>query len=152
MTTAYLIRTCFPTHTRGVFVALDTAGNLLAQCVTLELPWRDNQPQVSCIPEGIYPVRARKSEKHGDHYQVHDVPGRDLILLHPGNFVSQLRGCLLPGDSLADLNKDGIPDITNTRATLNKLLASLGAEFTLNIFTAPVPGGTLPEVTITLSS
>jgi len=149
MKVAYLIRTYHPTHTRGVFVATDAAGNLLFQCVTLELPWLDNQPQVSCIPEGIYQVRTRRTDKFGLHYHVQDVPGREWILFHPANYTSQLRGCIIPGFHLTDLNKDGIPDITDSKAALNSMLANLGGEFTLNIFTAPVAGGTLPEVLVT---
>lgn len=147
--TAHLIRTYAATHTNGMFSALDEYGNILFQCVTLELPWRDNQQGQSCIPEGIYRVRHRTSPKHGDHYQVLNVPARDLILFHSGNFVYQLLGCIRPGERFAQLDADGIPDILNTRATLNRMLACLGEEFTLNIFTAPVFGGSLPVATIT---
>lgn len=152
MTSAYLLRTYHATHTQGMFSALDEYGNILFQCVTLELPWRDNARGLSCIPEGIYPVRRRKSEKHGEHYQVHQVPGRDLILFHPGNYVRELLGCIIPGERFAQLDADGIPDIINTRATLNHMIASLGEEFTLNIFTAPEPGGMLPVATVTGSA
>lgn len=147
--TAHLIRTYHSTHTQGMFSATDEYGNILFSCVTLELPWRDNQQGQSCIPEGIYRVRHRTSPKHGDHYQVLDVPARDLILFHSGNFVYQLLGCILPGERFAQLDADGIPDILNTRATLNRMLACLGPEFGLNIFTAPQPGGMLPEATVT---
>lgn len=148
--TAYLLRTRYaPTHTAGVLIALDEAGNVLLTCVTLELPWRDNKTGQSAIPEGTYPVRTRESHKFGLHYHVQNVPGRDLILFHPGTYVYQLMGCILPGAAFAHLDKDQIPDITHTRATLNKMLAVLGAEFTLHVLSAPMPGGTLPEVTVT---
>lgn len=149
MPTVYLIRKYHPTHTSAALVALDDAGNLLMSCVTLELPWRDNASQVSCIPEGIYQVRTRKTDKFGMHYHVQGVPGREWILFHPATYVSQLLGCLIPGERYADLNRDGIPDIVNTRATLNKMLAVLGKEFTLNVFSAPHQGGTLPTATVT---
>lgn len=149
MDTAYLIRRYFPTHTLGALVALDPRGNLLHSCITLELPWRDNAPQVSCIPEGIYEVQARQSEKFGHHYHVTGVPGREWILFHPGTYTSQLRGCIIPGQSLRDLNADGIPDITGTRKNLDNMLAALGARFRLHILTAPADGGQLPEATVT---
>lgn len=148
MTQAYLIRTYTPTHTRGLLTMVDPAGNLLAQCVTLELPWKDNATQVSCIPEGIYQVQTRKTDKFGLHYHVQNVPGREWILIHSANYVYQLLGCIIPGSRFVDLNKDGIPDITDSKATLNRLLAAVGKEFTLNIFTAPVAGGTLPTATV----
>ena len=147
--TAHLIRTYHSTHTQGMLSALDEYGNILFHCVTLELPWRDNQKGTSCIPEGAYQVQHRTSPKHGDHYQVLDVPGRELILFHPGNYVWQLLGCILPGSAYKQLDADGIPDIMNTRATLNAMLAAIGPRFQLNIMSAPVPGGTLPEAVVT---
>ncbi len=136
--TAYLIRTYAHTHTQGMFSALNEYGNILFSCVTLELPWRDNRKGMSCIPEGTYQVQHRTSPKHADHFQVLDVPGgRDLILFHPGNYVKQLLGCILPGERFADLDRDGVPDILNTRATLNAMLAALGQAFTLHVLSAP---------------
>lgn len=146
--TAILVRQYFPTHTIGALTALDQRGNILHSCVTLELPWRDNAPQISCIPEGIYTVVARVSEKFGHHYHVKDVIGREWILFHPGTYTSQLRGCIIPGKQLKDLNADGIPDITGTRVTLDKMMLALGASFTLHIVSLPRAGGTLPEVVI----
>lgn len=148
MTTAYLLRTYHATHTKAAFVALDPAGNIVMQCVTLELSWKDNAPQVSCIPEGEYLVRTRKTDKFGLHYHVQGVTGREWILFHPANYVSQLLGCIIPGSRYADLNRDGVPDIVDSKATLNQMLAVLGKEFRLIVLSAPVPGGTLPEVTI----
>lgn len=69
-----------------------------------ELPWRDNTPQLSCIPEGIYHVVWAKSPKFGMCYHVLDVSGRGDILIHAGNFVgdstkgfkTNSHGCILP--------------------------------------------------------
>jgi len=149
MPTVCLIRKYYPSYTQGALIALDDAGNILMHCITLELPWLDNAAGRSCIPEGIYPVEHRTSPKHGDHYLITGVPGRDLILFHPGNYVWQLQGCILPGSAFKQIDGDGIPDILNTRATLNHMLAIIGPRFLLNIFTAPAPGGTLPEATVT---
>lgn len=149
---SYLIRQYYPTHTTGALIALDKRANLLMSCVTLEMPWRDNLPQKSCFPEGIYQVVYRHSPKHEDHYHILDVPGRELILFHPATFVHQLLGCTIPGARFTDLNADGIPDIVNTRATLNKMLAVLGTKFTLHVLSAPMPGGTLPEALITAAT
>lgn len=147
--TAYLIRTaCHTDHTRGILVVVNPAGDIIHNSVTLELPWRDNAPQVSCIPEGTYAVVSRQSEKFDWHYHVLDVPGREWILFHPGNYTRELRGCILPGTRFKHLDRDKIPDIINSRATLNDLLAAIGPKFTLHILSVPVPGGTLPEVTV----
>lgn len=148
--TAVLTRhTHGPEHTAGTLVAHDAAGNIQFACVTLELPWRDNKPQVSCIPEGIYKVVTRRTDKWGLHYHVLDVPEREWILFHPANFTSQLRGCIIPGERLAFIDRDAVPDIVNTKATLNKMLACLGRSFTLHVVSLPVAGGTLPEATVT---
>jgi len=67
--------------------------------VSLELPWRNNSHQVSCIPAGMYICKQRTSEKYGAHYHVMGVAGRDLILIHPGNLDDDTKGCILPGRS-----------------------------------------------------
>ena len=38
---------------------------------TLELPWRENQRQISCIPPGEYNVEIRLSNKYGRVYINH---------------------------------------------------------------------------------
>lgn len=66
-------------------------------CKTIELPWRDNAPRVSCVPEGRYLLRRRHSAKFGWHYELVDVPGRHLILIHKGNdALQELQGCIAP--------------------------------------------------------
>lgn len=70
-------------------------------CDTLENPWKDNQRNISCIPEGEYPVRLRLARESGSrdylHLLVQEVPNRDFILVHRGNFPSQTKGCVLVG-------------------------------------------------------
>ena len=70
-------------------------------CDTLENPWIDNQRNISCIPEGVYDVRLRLPRESGTrdylHLLVQEVPNRDFILVHRGNFPSQTQGCLLVG-------------------------------------------------------
>lgn len=69
---------------------------------TLELPWRDNRRQVSCIPEGSYRLVWALSPKFGMCYHFVAVPGRGNILVHPANFAgdaskgldTQLQGCV----------------------------------------------------------
>ena len=67
-----------------------TYGVLMAKsqppfAVTYELPWRDNQKSISCIPAGEYICRRYSSEKYKDTFEVTDVPGRSYILFHVGN-------------------------------------------------------------------
>ena len=89
-------RSYFPTGTNGKLYI-----NGAFQCFTIELPWHQNSPRVSCIPEGKYLLRKRWSLRHGSHLQVTGVPGRELILLHPANdALRELKGCIAPVSSL----------------------------------------------------
>lgn len=75
-------------------------------CFTIELPWRNNQRHISCIPEGVYPLALRFSERHHYHLQVKDVPGRSLILIHKANdALKDLQGCIAPVTELLSPGK-----------------------------------------------
>jgi len=92
----------------------------------LELPWAHNLPMISCIPEGTYKLVHRVSDSHGKHLMVDDVPGREYILIHSGNFNADTKGCLLPGAGFSDINKDGCLDVLESRITLKWLLNAIG--------------------------
>lgn len=65
---------------------------------TLERPWLDNQTGVSCIPKpGTYHVLWRQRPNGRWTYWLSDVPGRSFILIHSGNVVGQVQGCVLLG-------------------------------------------------------
>ena len=70
-------------------------------CDTLENPWQDNQRNISCIPEGEYPVRLRLARESASrdylHLLVQEVPNRDFILFHRGNTAKDTSGCILVG-------------------------------------------------------
>ena len=48
---------------RDTFTDVSTLGQLFLNgerfCDTLELPWKNNQRRISCIPEGEYKVRIK---------------------------------------------------------------------------------------------
>lgn len=108
-------------------------GKLIAK--TMELPWKDNANNVSCIPEGTYKVvREKTSPKHDyPHLRILNVPKRNGILVHKITYVSGLLGCVGVGSAFQDLNKDGVPDIVGSTAALELLYASLPDEFELEI-------------------
>lgn len=123
MNTLSLVRThSLPEQTKGELFVLDENAQVLFQCYTLELPWRENQQDISCIPKGRYSVVPRWSQKYKDHLHILDVPGREWILIHEANFVSQLRGCIAVGRGRMDINGDGLKDITSSVATKLALL------------------------------
>lgn len=102
-------------------------------CKTLELPWLDNKVQVSCIPAGSYKVKKRNSAKYGDHFHIEDVPGRTFILIHHGNYYTDILGCVLVGTSHTDINNDGLRDVTASRTTMAKLNQIMPDEFEIEI-------------------
>lgn len=87
---------------------------------TLERPWLPvggapcGQKGVSCVPPGRYQLVPHNSEAHPHtvalvnpalwvyHFD-EDVPperrgfARTTVLIHPANYVSELRGCIAPG-------------------------------------------------------
>lgn len=65
--------------------------------LTLELPWNDNQKDKSCIPVGIYQCKKYSSEKFKDVWEITNVPGRSSILIHAGNSMDDIHGCVAVG-------------------------------------------------------
>jgi hypothetical protein len=66
--------------------------------VTLELPWKENERGISCIPAGTYQCRRILSPKRGyELFEVCDVPGRSNIEIHIGNTPHDTEGCILVG-------------------------------------------------------
>ncbi len=119
--------------TRDKYTDKETFGTLIAhrngqifRCKTLELPWKDNQRNISCIPKGIYPARYTFwLAKMRYNYLLQNVPKRLGIFLHAGNYgfkkygEPDIKGCILLGISYADINDDQVLDITTTKATVN---------------------------------
>ena len=104
------------------------------ECKMLELPYKDNTRNISCIPKGIYKVEKTYSPRFKKSlYLVRDVPNRSGIRIHVANFNYQLKGCLAPGQSFYDINKDGLKDVTSSGNTLKHLHAILPNEFELEI-------------------
>ena len=87
-----LLRTYFPDGTNG---KLECEGKFISK--TIELPWKNNETKVSCIPEGKYFIKKRYSRKFHWHLEVIDVKNRGLILFHPANnALKELNGCIAP--------------------------------------------------------
>jgi hypothetical protein len=104
-------------------------GNIVA--VTLELPDHGNAKDVSCIPAGSYRAELRDSPKRG--YQVYgllDVPDRDDIEIHIGNFPVDTDGCILVGTQVGE---DEV-SIEGSAVAFHAMMAELnGAPFVLDV-------------------
>lgn len=102
-------------------------------CYTLELPDKNNQNFISRIPPGKYTVKKRNSKKYKTHFHILDVPGRDYILIHIGNYNSDIKGCIVVGQSISDINKDGEMDVASSGITMKKFVALANNNFELII-------------------
>lgn len=94
---------------RGFKTKEYTIGVLICEkmsiLATLELPDRDNQCDVSCIPEGTYVlVRGRRTGTDSPVLQVLGVSGRKGIQIHIGNTTDDIKGCILVGREFGKLN------------------------------------------------
>jgi hypothetical protein len=114
-------------------LSVEINGRHAFQCATLELAWKDNAPQVSCIPTGTYNVIPHVSPTFGECYWVQDVPNRSQILIQLANYASSskkhrtdLKGCIALGYNYADLNKDGVIEITNSRVACKDFAKIIG--------------------------
>jgi hypothetical protein len=112
---------------------IETPGSLTVPdkhfgCLSLELPDNGNKQGVSCYPNGTYPWRKvpATAKIPYEHIAIDNIPGRSGCCIHVGNFASlkktDVLGCTLVGTAFADINGDGIPDITNSRPTFKKLM------------------------------
>jgi len=85
----------------------------------IELPWKANKRNISCVPEGTYKLKARFSEKFGHHLLVSSVEQRSLILIHPANdALKELQGCLAPVTYLSGIGKG-----TRSKHLLQKIVS-----------------------------
>ncbi|HEY2347563.1 MAG TPA: DUF5675 family protein [Puia sp.] len=96
-----LIRTYYPNGTNGKILYRDRL-----MMYSIELPWKENQTGVSCIPEGRYELIKRWSLKFGRHLQIMNVSGRECILIHPANeALRELKGCIAPVGLITGVGK-----------------------------------------------
>jgi len=130
-----------------------TVGTLYHQgvkfCRTIERPWRNNQPSVSCVPPGTYQLAIHHSPKFGKCISI-AAPSlgvtvereaaslRTHCLFHAANTASQLQGCIAPGVSFGTVDVGRGPEwaVTQSRNALEgliNLLEANGGEATLEI-------------------
>lgn len=78
----------------------------LATFYGVEQPWRNNEANASCIPDGDYQLVPHRSEKFGQVWAfvgatVSHMPevgkARSACLIHVGNFSTDVHGCLALG-------------------------------------------------------
>lgn len=138
------------TGNAGTFGRLTTPTGKIYH--TLELPWRDNERGLSCIPPGSYTARMAYSNHFGRKlYRLDDsqTAPRTAILIHAGNWAgdtkrglrSDFLGCIGLGMKRGELA--GQPAILNSSKAIELFYAELqGQPFLLNIL--PIHNGEQP--------
>ena len=116
----------------GTFGQLTMPSGLVLY--TCELPWRENQRSISCIPEGCYMMRKRESAvvqrtsggEFMEGWEVRNVPDRTFIMVHVGNTIADAEGCILVGAGRGFVN--GKWAVTNSRDAFRKFMAELDGQ------------------------
>lgn len=141
---------------RYSYAPTETEGRLILPAFflwTIERPWKDNRPFVSCIPDGEYDLiphtRPDDPNRRSSDNEVYAIVNPDLgvnlydqgdgsrylILAHSANFVYQVVGCVAPGLSrgfMSYKSKDGklVMErcVKSSRKAMQKLRVALGRE------------------------
>ncbi len=116
---------------QGTFGILVSPG---FHCHTVELPWRDNASNISCVPAGEYICKLRRSPRFGLTFCLQDVKGRSFVLLHSGNLAgdraknwkTHSAGCLLLGKYRGRLS--GQKAVMVSRPTLRQFMQIMGKD------------------------
>jgi hypothetical protein len=126
------------------FDATLTRDHVLSNCIlgtliakgdvfyTLELPWKNNEHNISCIPVGAYSCElTTRCDKPGGIkvYMLCDVPKRISILMHPGNYPKDTHGCILIGMGRS-IEKQMV---INSVQAVDLFIKIMGPTFVLNI-------------------
>jgi hypothetical protein len=117
------------TSNKAILGTIEIEGKEL--CKTLENPWLNNMPFISCIPTGKYIAKKYTSEKYPNVWELQNVEGRSKILIHWGNWEKNTQGCILVGATWDFLDEQLA--VTNSVATLNRLRKALDNEFSIEI-------------------
>lgn len=110
----------------------------------LEDAWRNNQPNVSCIPAGIYRVSPHGWDtgspvKYKQTWRLLNVPQRTGILIHAGNTHKDTEGCLLVGMGIQI--SQTASSVNDSRIAIDYLRKEIGEKsFVLEVVDAPTLG------------
>lgn len=90
-----LVRTYLEDRTVGY---INADGNILP---TVELPWKNNRANVSCVPEGTYKLEPHSSQSHPN---VWALVNHQLGVYHWKDPVALRFACLIHSDDIKDVN------------------------------------------------
>lgn len=105
---------------------------------SIECPWDNNSPDVSCVPEGKYVLVPYTSPAHGPTWYLDNVvlgvgdfgARRSYCELHSANWARQLEGCIafgLGGTPMYDPIRHAIePAVESSVDAIEALMMALG--------------------------
>ena len=122
--------------TRFAYTPMGTFGDMTmpdgVKLYTVERPWLNNAPSISCIPEGEYDCVPQKFFRGGyDAVEITGVPSRALILFHVANKFTELEGCVAPNSSLGC--SDGVWCGVGSKQAFDRFMAHYNRKFRLKI-------------------
>jgi hypothetical protein len=125
---------------RNIDNGTETLGTLTTsdnqfQCRTLELSWRNNQQNISCIPTGTYLCQWKFMLRELRYrYQIMNIPNRSGIFFHTGNFFFDSQGCIILGSLPQIIPGSNQPSVINTRPITTAFEKKMGGkDFQLTI-------------------
>lgn len=100
---------------------------------TIERPWRDNQPFISCIPSGEYTLEWDITGRVRNVPRLRGTAPRTQINIHVANKASELHGCIAPGltwafEGTEPLVRDSAAAWGLMMETMEPLLTAEGAD------------------------
>lgn len=114
----FLFRTHFKAGTNGM---LFHKQHFICFCV--ELPWRCNVADISCIPDGVYELECCYSLEFGHHIRILNVPDRCGILFRPMPNLGEVS----PGTIVPVVRLEGIGKGSGSKEALHRLLMRMEA-------------------------
>lgn len=91
---------------------------------TLERPWKDNAPNISCVPHGVYSLEPHSTGPHPETWALvgasvshwpAEAKARFAILFDVANFVHELQGCIALGMG-ARVHREGFRTVDSAEA------------------------------------
>lgn len=113
----------------GSLVVVNEFQQPLFAALSLERGWLDNEPNISCIPIGSYPIVLEYSSSFNeDLWEIKEVPNRSETKFHRANYWRQLNGCIALGLKATDIDGDGYMDITSSEDTMKAFHEIMGRD------------------------
>lgn len=106
-------------QTSGICNIFDANLFPLFTALSLERGWRDNKPNVSCLPMGNYPLILEYSNAFKtDLWEIKDTEPRSECKFHSAAYWYHLEGCIALGRKHKKINNDNYYDVTDSRNTM----------------------------------